>query len=251
MSSSSSAEPLRYGKVILASGRTLSGGLSLEDQGGHRAGLTDREEADYMAAVKGRAQEMAAQILRQAQAEAQALKEQAREEGYQAGLEQAQEELAQAHAAMADSLAEALAAVRQGCREILTAGKQDLLLLLRASLEKVLAHELETDRAAVLTAYLHEALERLDGLVALTVVVHPGDEPLMAQILEIARPRYPDLAGWRVRTDDTLGQGSIVVESGQGMVHNTVEGRLQAVLQVLDGLELPPTERETLLAAED
>ncbi|AGW12412.1 FliH/SctL family protein [Megalodesulfovibrio gigas] len=246
----SSAEPLRYGKVILSSGRTLAGGLSLEEQGGRRAGLTDKEETDYMAAVKTRAQEMAVQIIRDAQAEALTLKQQAHEEGYQAGLAQAEEELGQAHAAMADSLAQALAAVRQGCREIFAASREDLALLLRASLEKVLAQELETRRAIFLTAYLEEALERLDGLTALTVAVHPDDEPLMAHILELARPRYPDLVSWRVRTDAALGQGSIVLESGQGMVHNTVDGRLQAVLQVLDGLALPPTERETLLDQE-
>ncbi|GAB7079727.1 FliH/SctL family protein [Megalodesulfovibrio paquesii] len=240
---------MQYGKVILNDGRALSGGF-LEESAERRAVLSAEEEADYMAAVKTRAQEMAAQLLRQAQAEAQALREQAREEGYQEGLEKAREELAEAHAAMVDSLAQALAAVRQGCLEIFAACREDLLLLLRASVEKVLATELAHDRNVVLAAYLDEALERLDGLAGLTVVVHPDDEPLMANILEIARPRYPDLTAWRIRTDEHLAQGSIVVESGQGMVHNTVEARLQAVSRVLEGLTLPATEREELLMQE-
>lgn len=216
---------------------------------------TPDEEMAFIDRVTQKAREKAKIILAEALAEAGRMRVQAREQGYAEGRAQgyeegyqqgyteaqqlAEQQLAAAHQEMADSLAQALAAIQEGSEVIWTTYRQDLADLLRLCVEKITSAELSANRGAILHGLLFKAVEQLEGHRGLTIRVHPEDEPTMAELIEQSRDRYPALDAWRLKTDPQMLPGGLVVESEQGKMDSSLEGRWSVLKDVLDELTLP------------
>ena len=91
----------------------------------------------------------------------------------------------------------------------------------------------------VLQVLLSEAVEALDARGQLMVRVNPEDEETMLELMQIASAKYPSLAHWTVKGDPSLNVGGMVVESDNGMVDNSQEGRRAVIRSILDNLSLP------------
>ncbi len=197
------------------------------------------DEAAYMARVKEKAEALAREILAKASAEAGGIREQARQEGYTKGLEEAGAELESFRAGMADSVAAVLSAIEGQCSAIFADWREDLTALVRLCVEKIVARELPEDRAKTFETLLPEAVSALEKRRELVIRVHPEDEPVIADIINLTKERYADVASWRVRADASLTPGGLVVESESSLADGRVESRAAAVNHILAGLGLP------------
>lgn len=213
------------------------------------------EEMSFLDRVTQKAKGKAKLILAEALADAALLKKEANERGfaegqsagYTHGYEQgsaeaqklAEQQLAAAHQEMAESLAQALASIQEGSEVIWDTYRQDLADLLRLCVEKITAAELSTNRSAILQQLLFRAVEHLEGHRGLTVRVHPDDEQTLAIIIEQGRERYPALERWRLKADPRMLPGGLIVESEQGKIDSSLEGRWAVLNSVLQELVLP------------
>jgi len=234
------------GKILVNSGSGKPLEVTVEDlKTRNRNSLWNAAvEAEYMERVRAKAAAKAQEIVSLAMTEAEHLKQQAQEEGYAQGVATAQEQLAAAHQDMADSLAQALASVDVGRRQIWDDYRQDIVTLLGLAVEKILGIELGTRRNDILGHLLDQALDSIDAQRGLTIRVNPQDAETMREILDMGRERHPGLERWRLKNDPTMQPGGLIVESGQGIVDNSLESRMALVQSVLDQLEIPGEEQD-------
>lgn len=192
-------------------------------------------EDRYMEQVRQRAQQMAKDILAQALVEAEALRAAARAEGFTAGKQEAQALIRAEKAKVAaflESLDAALAAEKQ---RVYAEHKQCLFQILRLAFEKSLGVLLDTQREQVLTTLFEEAVSQLQARTTITVHVCPADLELATTLAAQCKERRADLPEVRVRASDGLEPGGVRVESGDGLVDNTVAARFEQVRAILDG----------------
>ena len=197
----------------------------------------EETEARYMEQVRDRAQQMAKEILAQALAEAEQIRAKARSEGFADGLEEGKA-LARLEAenvsAFLGSLQEALTAERE---RAFLAHKQTLFHILRLAFEKTLGVMLEARNEQALQALFEEAVAQLQTRNCITVHVRSEDLELARSLVERTRLARPDLPELRVCPCADLGQGGLRIESGDGLVDNSIATRFEQVRAILDGYQ--------------
>jgi len=243
--SNTGAPKLLTGKVLLGGaigGRADEVSLAqIEGSRGRRL-WDEAMEAEYLERVKVRAAEHAKEILQKAQRDADAQRAQGYGQGYADGIEKAVLELEAERREMAEKLGRALGSVHQGCRDIWARHREDVLLLVRLTVEKALGIELTARRRDILASLMDEALDSLDNQRGLTLRVHPADAETTQELLNLARDKFPTLEAWRVKPDADMVPGGLVIEADQGRVDNSLETRMAAIAEVLDNLEIPDDE---------
>ncbi len=200
---------------------------------------TQATQDKYMERVRERATAAAQDIITKAMAEAEALKANAHAEGLQAASAEMQAQLNAALEQQSQTLTSALQALQQGTAAIWEEQRADIVALVHMTVEKILSVELEERRSTILASLLDQSLEAIDSQVGLTIRVNPTDEELIGFLLTQAQQHHPDLDRWNVRKDDKLSPGSIILESTQGMVDNSINSRKETVLQILEQLSSP------------
>lgn len=221
---------LLTGRVILGPGTTGEAETTISELESRRSPLHFEEvEAQFWERVRGKATAKASAILAEARAEAERIKIQAREEGYAEGVaaagEQVQAELAQMAASLG-SMLESLAGERSKLWE---AQRKDFLDLLRLAVERAIGASIDARRQEILGNLLAEALELMDAKAALTVGVHPDDEPLLRELWTRAQQQRPNLGQMLVRTNPELIPGSLTLECCDGLVDNSIGSRFAEV----------------------
>lgn len=237
-SSKAESETSKWGTIYMGPARSDERQLH-QVEGARSMQWDETTEADYMQRVNARAAQRAGEILAQARADAERLKQQAMQDGYNEGLQQAQRELEEFQQTMSDSVSGVLGAIQGQCSGIFSRWRQDLVTLLRVSVQRAVGLELDQNRMAILEALLVKAVETLDSQRKLTVRVNPEDEPAVQDILVATQQRHPNLEAWSVKGDPGIAPGGLVVESRDGMVDNTMETRYALVDQILAQLLLP------------
>ena len=205
---------------------------------GRSTAWTPDDEVAYLDRVRERAGQMATRLITEARREAENIRLAAREEGYRQGLEEAHAELEEFRAGMGEAVASVLGAIEGQCSSIFDQWREDLLAVSRLAVEKVTGLELSQNRQAVLDALLSEAVAVLEHRKELVIRVNPEDEPMLADIVGLARVRFPDVNSWRVKGDSSITPGGMVVESESSLAEGRVESRIAAVEQVLSRLVL-------------
>ncbi|BBD09348.1 FliH/SctL family protein [Desulfovibrio ferrophilus] len=228
------------GRVIMGLGSQGPMETSLSELQGQRdlTKWTSKTEEEYMTRVRDRATGAAKQIISQAMTKAAELREQGKAEGLQDATNQAQaylDELAEQHAL---TLAQAMAALEQGANQLWNEHRQDIVTLVSMVVRKVINLEMDSRREEILASVMDQALEAIDSQRELRIKVNPVDEEAVTGLMERAKALHPGLERWSVRPDDNLQPGGMVLESAQGMVDNSMEGRWQIVEAVLDQLGL-------------
>lgn len=252
MSSSSAMaegrEKKRRGKIILgpadATGLTEISLDELEDRKGGPSVWDAGCESVFFDRVRGKAKNMAKEIIAGALAEAERIRIAAAEEGREEGLARAASEIEAMLGAKADTLAKILDQAQGGGKALWDEYRQDIVILTTLAVEKVLAVELEVQRKEVLAGLLDEALDNIDSQRNLLVRVHPEDADLMGQLLEEAIKIHGSLKNWKIKPDGTLAQGGVILESDQGMVDNSIKARREIIFQVFDKLGLAEDNNE-------
>ena len=223
------------GRVIIGLGAQGPGETTVAEIERRRAGASagpgwsPKTEEEYLRRVRERATVMAKDILEKALTEAEAAREQAVKEGFDQGMSQAQEQVQTMLTEQADTLAGMLGTLQNAGPALWEKHRQDMVDVVRLAVEKVVRLEMGERRAQVMGGLLDQALEAIDNLRQLSVRVHPGDAEGMELLLEQAKARHPGLERWRVKADQNLAPGALVVESDQGMVDNSMEVRHKAI----------------------
>ena len=199
---------------------------------------TPEDEAAYMDRVRERAGQMATRLLADARREAEDIKRTAREEGYAAGLEDAQAELEQFRSGMGEAVSSVLSTIEGQCSGIFDQWRADIVAIARLAVRKITALELSERKSEMLEALLSESVGLLEKRKELVIRVNPEDEPMLADIVGLARERFPDVNTWRVRADATITPGGMVVESESSLAEGRLESRVAAVEEVLEQLSL-------------
>ena len=192
-------------------------------------------EDRYMEQVRQRAQQMAKEILAQALAEAEAIRAGARDEGFAAGKLEAgtlvQAEKAKVGAFL-DTLETALLAEKE---RVYAEHKQCLFQILRLAFEKTLGVMLDEQREQVLITLFEEAVSQLQANTCITVHVCQADFDLATALARQSREKRTDLPEVRIRISAGLEPGGVRVESGDGLVDNSITARFEQVRAILDG----------------
>ncbi|MDR1686722.1 MAG: flagellar assembly protein FliH [Desulfovibrio sp.] len=205
---------------------------------GRTTAWNDKDETEYLARVRRKAEAMAADILSAAASEAAELRAEAEKTGYAAGMARASEELEEFRAGTSESLAAVLGAIEGQCSHIFEQQRDDITAVARLAVERITALELSERRAAVLTALLDEAAALLEKRRTLVIHVSAEDAPVLEDIIASAGERFPDVASWRVRADPAITPGGMLVESESSLADGRLESRIAAVDEVLKDLSL-------------
>lgn len=192
-------------------------------------------EDHYMEQVRQRAQQMAKEILSQALAEAEAIRAGARAEGYAAGQQEAGT-LIQAEKSKVCAFFDTLqAAVVEEKERVYAEHKQCLFQILRLAFEKTLGVMLDEQREQVLITLFEEAVSQLQANTCITVHVCQADFDLATALAGQSREKRTDLPEVRIRVSEGLEPGGVRIESGDGLVDNSVAARFEQVRAILDG----------------
>lgn len=226
------------GRVLVGAGPGGPGEMRIEDMDSRRRpGVwTTRTEEEYFRRVRERAAVMAREVVDAAQAEAEALRAGARQEGLAEGRAQAEQEKEKFLSTQAQALAASLDSLGAGCGNLWNQHRQELVTLVRLAVEKLLNIELSERRAEILANLLTQAVEAIDTTRGLTLAVSPGDKELVEELAARARAANPRLAQFTVRVEPGMAPGGLRLESEQGLVDNTLEGRWKAIEPILDQL---------------
>jgi len=246
LSKSGTGDARNSGRVIVGMGSRGPSEMSLGEMQGQRdlTKWTSKTEEEYMTRVRDRATEAAKQIISQAMVKAAELREQGRAEGLEAATQEAQALLDQLAEQQAQALGQALTALEEGGRVLWNQHRQDIVVLVRMAVQKIVRLEMDTRREEILGSVLDQALDAIDSHRELILKVSPQDENFIGALMERAKQLYPGLDRWSVRADGKLSPGGMMLESAQGMVDNTTESRWAAVEAVLGqlGLDAAPAE---------
>ena len=188
-----------------------------------------------MEQVRERAQQMAREILAQALAEAEQIRQRAKVEGMAAANEEIAAR-AQAEAAkVSNFLAQLQSALAEEKKRVYAGHKQLLFQILGLAFEKTLGVMLDEEREKVLHTLFEEAVGQLQATTCITVQVCAADLELAKSLVEATREARPDLPELRVCQCADLGPGGVRVESGDGLVDNSIASRFEQVRAILDG----------------
>ncbi|MFO7595080.1 MAG: FliH/SctL family protein [Desulfocurvibacter africanus] len=235
------AEGVRFvsGRVILSMSDGLPKVTSVQEIEGKKPPVWDEKAGEeYLARVRDKAMGKATEIMAQAMADAETIKRKAYEEGLAQGRSEALKEAAAKQSDMAEDLAQTLSSIRSAGKQAFDRQAADIVQLIRLAVERTLAVEMDQKRAEVLENLLRESLDLIDSQLNLTILVRPGERELLTPLLEASRDRYPALSGWTIRESADLEPGGLWIESNDGIVDNTLNGRWTGVSQILDQLAL-------------
>jgi flagellar assembly protein FliH len=195
----------------------------------------DETEARYMEQVRERAQQMARDILAQALSEADQLRKRAREEGLAKAREEIQARAKAESDKVSDFLGRLQSALESEKKRAFDAHKQALFQILKLAFEKTLGVMLAEERENVLHSLFEEAASQLQTTTCITVKVCNQDLELTKALIEKTRQARPDLPELRVCPCADLEMGGVRIESGDGLVDNSVASRFEQVRAILDG----------------
>ncbi len=196
------------------------------------------QEQEYMERVRAKAQEAARSVIAKAMDEAEALKHKAQTQGYEEGLAQAAKATDDHNQTLSRKLDDFVQALQSEHTARRAAYAKDTALLLKAALDKVLGVELESHKTDVLEHLLDEALVRIDSRNHITISCSPEDQSFLEDLLARTSQKYPGLEQWTVKPSQALEQGGIKVESGSGMVDNSLASRYALIEEIIQEVSM-------------
>ncbi len=158
------------------------------------------------------------------------------EDGYAAGVEQgaqqARAEASEQFADLARGWEEALAQFERARGDMLADAREDVLRLALRLAERIVhaAVKFTPDCAAQQAA---KAVDQIAEASRLRLLVHPGDEPLVRELLPALRQRAHDGAVLVLEASEQVPRGGCALHHGQGVIDATVEKQLARIMEQL------------------
>lgn len=201
--------------------------------------LDEASREEFIEKVREKARGAAREVIAQAMKEGREIKANAYQEGLAEGREKARAEKEEAAGELAERIHAAVEGIVSEREKICSGYRRDIVLLLKAAVEKVLGWQLEEEREKTLFRLFDEAVELLQNGEEITVRVRPEDKEILERGVAKLKENRPRMGGSvQVVPSDDLKQGGVVVENENGIVDNSIESRLEAVRRILDQISL-------------
>jgi flagellar assembly protein FliH len=152
--------------------------------------------------------------------------------GLEAGEKQARQAMAEEQSHAIQQAAELLKTAQRDGQEMILAAEQQIVELSIAVARKILLREIDGNPFAVLTI-VQGALEKVRDQQVVTVRVHSDDYDLIMQSrhdLQILIGREQPIL---VQADDSVPQGSCLIDSTSGTVDARIDTQLESIRKVL------------------
>jgi len=188
--------------------------------------------------AKLKAQKKAKEILNEALKEAKKIREEAFEQGYIEGQRQAEAELLKLKQDLSKKWLDFFNSLEQQKEKIYAEYKQDLVLILRKSVEKIVGFLLEEEKSKIIEKLLEEAVSYIQNKKEVVVKINPQNKDLVLEILESLKKEYPNLNICQIKEDPSLEECDVVVENGNGLVENKLSSRIRQIEDILNKIEL-------------
>lgn len=253
-SSNSQVDSRLYsGRVLMGCDSPGAGFVTIQEIEGkrHKPMWDEATEVEYLARCKQKAQDMAREIITQAQqkaaAEAQAIRDLARAEVDQAvaeALAETQARLDVEFQAQVQAMGVLLENIQGLGREVWEARRQDFATLTKSFIKKALNVEMDAQRGVILSSLMDEACSRLDAHREFTLKVAPEDYELAKELMTTIQASRHDLGQWKLVTDATLTLGGVMLETPEMLADNALGNRVALLEPYLEQLGLPETLEE-------
>ncbi|MFO7818245.1 MAG: FliH/SctL family protein [Thermodesulfobacteriota bacterium] len=195
-------------------------------------------QKEFMERVKKRAQGAAREIIANAMREAEEIKSAAYTDGLQQGRKDARSEEEQRAKNFSKKVSKAMDSIATGREKIWSEYREDLVLLAKTAVDKILGWQMDEDREKVLSTLFEKSIELLDSGQEITVRVRPADKEIMQNVVDESVKDNPKFGHVQVVEDKTLEQGGVILESKSGIVDNSIQTRLKSIRQILDQVDL-------------
>lgn len=195
--------------------------------------------------------EQAQQTLQDAERihkEAEHIRELAHEEGYRLGIKQAQEEVAEQIKSIHMTAASILKTIERQYPVIFENWRSDLAELLCTATEVATGWILSKEHIAILDSVLSSAVQQLEERQRITIRVHPNNKNAIVDLITNIKNQFPELKNWEIKTDGTMDENDLIVESRSGMVDSNSHLRKKEVADILQQLILPESEIDYVAA---
>lgn len=195
--------------------------------------------------------EQAQQALKEAERireEADHIRELAHEEGYRLGIEQAQEEIGEQIKSIHMTAASILKTIERQYTVIFDNWRSDLAELLRTATEVATGWILSKEHIAILDSVLSKAVQQLEERQRVTIRVNPNNKNTIIDLITNIKNQFPELKNWEIKTDATMDENDVIVESRSGMVDSNSQLRKEEVRAILQQLIIPESEIDVVAA---
>jgi flagellar assembly protein FliH len=160
--------------------------------------------------------------------ETERIRQEAYERGMAEGLKKGAAEQKQALAQHENSLAGLINELTKARKEFLSRIESDILNLAFAIAEKILNHEIATDKD-VICKVLGGALSKMVDKEGMKIRVNPDDYRYLKSITETPYPGLEEIKNVMLEEDSAIGRGSVVIVS----VFGEVDARLDQQMSLL------------------
>lgn len=195
-------------------------------------------EKKVLEGAKLKAQKKAKEILNEALIEAKKIKEEAFKQGYLEGQKKAEAELLKLKQDLSKKWIDFFNSLEEQKQKIYAEYKEDLLLIVRKSVEKIVGFILEEEKTKVIEKLLREAVDYIQNKKEVVVKINPQNKDLISEILESLKQEYPNLNVCQLKEDESLEECAVIVENGNGLVENKISSRLKQIEDILSKIEL-------------
>jgi flagellar assembly protein FliH len=162
------------------------------------------------------------------------VRQEAYERGMAEGLKKGAAEQKQALAKHEDSLVGLIQGLTKVRKEFLIRMESDVLNLAFAIAEKILNHEIATDRDVVCKV-LEGALSKMVDQEGMKIRVHPDDYGCLKAITEAPSPRLEAIKSVMLEEDASIGRGGAIIVSLFGEVDARLDQQMSILKDALSG----------------
>lgn len=198
-----------------------------------REELADREKEKALKAI-----EEANKII----AEAEAIKLAAKEEGKKLAEKEAYEKFSQEKNLLAQANAKILLSIHEQCITIFNSWRKDLVDILIEAVQRASGYLLENEKVNLFQSLLDQTVSGLLDKREYQVRVCSKEARMLTSLLQEMHKGIASTRRWNLISDDTLEEGSIIVESPSGLIQNDRAQRENFVNDILKQLTLPLSE---------
>lgn len=195
--------------------------------------------------------EQAQKALKEAECireEAEHIRKLAHEEGYRLGIEQAQEEIGEQIKSIHMTAASILKTIERQYTVIFDNWRSDLVELLRTATEVATGWILSKEHIAILSSVLSKAVQQLEERQRVTIRVNPNNKNTIIDLITNIKNQFPELKNWEIKTDATMDENDVIVESRSGMIDSNSQLRKEEVRAILQQLIIPESEIDVVAA---
>ena len=199
---------------------------------------TPETEEKFLERVREKAKTKASEVINNAMAEARKIRQKARDKGHREGMDLAEEEIRAVKDDLASNVGKIFSNLKKEKKKIWEGHRQDMVLVLKASVERILGIEMRENRHSILESLLDQSLDLVESSKELSLTVSKDDMEIISELLDRAGEKHPIVNKCRVKSSNKIKKGGLILENGNGIVDNTLDSRYEQIKKIVEQISL-------------